>query len=333
MKKSYTIYFLSNSQEGVKKISISQSVFFTVIGVGVFLALVFSAVAIDYVSLLLEHNENRWLQVENKRLREQFTVVEARLSGLEKGVERVRTYWQKLKTITDVENPNRGFEQSFSLGAKSPTTNLDESNVDRNLASITQEESSGAIFNQKPEADLSLGELSVQDSRDYSTLVVRINNAVAESELRQQGLIDLWQRLSERESLVSSIPSTKPAMGWITSNFGYRSSPFTGGRVMHAGLDIAGPTGTPITAPADGVVSFAGYDAGYGKMVSIDHGYGISTRFGHASQIYVKVGQKIKRGDPLAAIGSTGRSTGPHLHYEVRVNGQPVNPHKYILSE
>ena len=102
---------------------------------------------------------------------------------------------------------------------------------------------------------------------------------------------------------------------------------------MHQGLDIAASPGSPIFAPADGVVSFAGFDAGYGKLVSIDHGYGVVTRFGHTSQIFVEVGQKIHRHDIVAAVGSTGRSTGPHVHYEVRVNNVPVDPQNYVLDE
>lgn len=333
MKKTYTIYFLSNDHEKVKKFSIPQGVFFAGVGLTLFLLVFLSAITIDYVGLLLEHNQSKWLQVENRRLKEQFSIVESRITTLEKGVERVRTYWQKLKMITDVDSPNRTLELSMGPGARTPTSSMDEGapSSERQVSSLTPEKKD--VFLSSSEPDTGQGELSIENTRDYSSLVVRIDNAVAESELRQQGLLELWQRLSERESLVSSIPSTKPANGWITSKFGYRFSPFTGSKVMHAGLDIAAPTGTPISAPADGIVSFAGYDSGYGKLVTIDHGYGLATRFGHTSQIYVKVGQRIKRGDPIAAVGNTGRSTGPHLHYEVRVNGAAVNPYKYILNE
>ena len=110
-------------------------------------------------------------------------------------------------------------------------------------------------------------------------------------------------------------------------------SPFSGRPVMHSGLDIAASPGAPIHAPADGIVSFAGYDPGYGKLVSIDHGYGVVTRFGHTSAIMVEVGQKVKRRDVIASVGNTGRSTGPHLHYEVRVNNVPVDPSNYVLDE
>jgi murein DD-endopeptidase MepM/ murein hydrolase activator NlpD len=102
---------------------------------------------------------------------------------------------------------------------------------------------------------------------------------------------------------------------------------------MHYGLDLAASPGTPVYAPADGVVTYASYDESYGKLVTIDHGYGVMTRFGHNSQIFVHVGQTVSRWDIITAVGSTGRSTGPHLHYEVRINNVPVDPSNYILDE
>ena len=175
-------------------------------------------------------------------------------------------------------------------------------------------------------------ELAIEYKRDYATLAVRIDRAVSDSHLREKSILELWESLSERQSLLNSTPSIKPVKGWYTSRFGYRISPFTGRPVMHNGLDIAAAPGTPVYAPADGVVSFAGYDSGYGKLVSIDHGYGVITRYAHNSQIFVTVGQKIRRWDVIAGVGNTGQSTGPHLHYEVRVNNVPVDPANYILE-
>jgi murein DD-endopeptidase MepM/ murein hydrolase activator NlpD len=185
----------------------------------------------------------------------------------------------------------------------------------------------------QPQAGAGGGELTVEGQRDYASLVIRIDQAVNETNMRETGILELWESLSERQNLVSATPKIKPVQGWQTSKWGYRISPFSGRPVMHNGLDLAAAPGAPIYAPADGVVSFAGYDSGYGKLVSIDHGYGVITRYGHTSQIFVEVGQKIKARDVIAAVGSTGRSTGPHLHYEVRVNGIPVDPTSFILDE
>ncbi len=118
----------------------------------------------------------------------------------------------------------------------------------------------------------------------------------------------------------------------FTSGFGYRRDPKGAGRRMHAGVDFAGPSGTPIYASADGVVTFAGWQSGYGRLVKIKHAFGIETRYAHNSKIRVKVGQRVSRGDRIGDMGATGRVTGVHLHYEVRINGNPVNPMTYIKA-
>lgn len=131
---------------------------------------------------------------------------------------------------------------------------------------------------------------------------------------------------------VASTPSIWPVKGWVTSDYGVRRSPFTLARDFHEGIDIAAQWGTPIVASADGVVTFAGYKGGLGKTVIIDHGFGISTYYGHTSTLLVHEGERVKRGMQLALVGSTGHSTGPHLHYEVHLDGVPVDPMKYILQ-
>lgn len=136
----------------------------------------------------------------------------------------------------------------------------------------------------------------------------------------------------ERHRLLSSTPSIAPVRGILTDGFGSRRDPFTGKRATHSGIDISTPTGRPIVAPADGVVAKANWASGYGKVVYLSHGYGYSSRYGHLSKIAVKAGDKVKRGDVIGYVGSTGRSTGPHVHYEVRHNGNPVNPLEYILD-
>ncbi|MBN2426779.1 MAG: M23 family metallopeptidase [Deltaproteobacteria bacterium] len=149
-------------------------------------------------------------------------------------------------------------------------------------------------------------------------------------DLRRQSQEEIRGLFNDQRSLFSAKPTGWPVKGWLTSLFGMRKSPFSGKRVFHEGIDIACRTGTPIHASADGIVSRAGIRSGYGKLVVIDHGYGYQTYYGHNSKIFVKVGQRVKRGEKIAAVGNTGRSTGSHLHYEVRVNGAPVNPRKYL---
>ena len=118
----------------------------------------------------------------------------------------------------------------------------------------------------------------------------------------------------------------------MTSPFGVRTDPFFGRPAMHSGIDLRGEIGEPVHATADGRVTRAGRDGGYGNMIEINHGHGLSTRYGHLSKIEVKVGQRVTIGQVIGLIGSTGRSTGPHLHYETRINGEPVNPQKFLRA-
>jgi murein DD-endopeptidase MepM/ murein hydrolase activator NlpD len=147
------------------------------------------------------------------------------------------------------------------------------------------------------------------------------------------GVLDtVEQRLEQRMRWISSTPAISPVRGILTSSFGYRADPLTHGRGNHQGIDIAAGYGQPVHASGDGLVLQAGDQGGLGKAVFLAHGYGVTTRYGHMSEITVRPGQRIKRGDVIGKVGNTGRSTGPHLHYEVRVDGEPLNPIGYILD-
>jgi murein DD-endopeptidase MepM/ murein hydrolase activator NlpD len=143
---------------------------------------------------------------------------------------------------------------------------------------------------------------------------------------------ELKKYVATQRSLLASIPTAWPVRGWITSRFGMRQSPFWDGLTFHQGLDIANEEGTSVKAPADGVVVYSGSQGSYGNLVVLDHGYGYSTRYGHLQRCLVNVGQRVKRGQVVAFLGDTGRSTAPHLHYEIRVHGIPVDPLKYLKN-
>ena len=133
------------------------------------------------------------------------------------------------------------------------------------------------------------------------------------------------------ERALAAIPTAMPAASMmLSSGFGYRSDPFTGGGAMHAGLDFKGPVGTPILAAAEGKVVLAGFHGGYGNMIEIRHANGLVTRYAHLSGLNVRSGQMVERGVQIGRMGSTGRSTGSHLHFEVRQNGQAINPRKFL---
>ncbi|SEA55041.1 Murein DD-endopeptidase MepM and murein hydrolase activator NlpD, contain LysM domain [Desulfuromusa kysingii] len=165
---------------------------------------------------------------------------------------------------------------------------------------------------------------------DVDAIQRQINKLQVAIELRRQSQEGVRNLLNDQVSLSRATPKGWPTKGWLTSYFGMRKSPFSGRQVMHEGLDIAANTGTPVVATADGIVSRVRYSRDYGKMVVIDHGYGYRTIFAHNSKVLVKAGQRVKRGDMISQVGNTGRSTGSHLHYELRLNGVPIDPRKTL---
>ncbi|HMT40258.1 M23 family metallopeptidase [Sphingorhabdus sp.] len=144
-------------------------------------------------------------------------------------------------------------------------------------------------------------------------------------------MLTALERMEAMEMALAGIPTSMPAaVGLMSSRFGYRSDPFTGSAAMHAGLDFKGPIGTPILAAADGKITSAGWQGGYGNCIEITHANGLVTRYAHMSGFTASLGQDVKRGDQIGRMGSTGRSTGSHLHFEVRINGSAINPLKFL---
>lgn len=206
----------------------------------------------------------------------------------------------------------------------------------RVMANLEKPASDGEAFGVGgPETDnVGLG-LSVATSareRQLQSMRRDLDQMVTESELQRELQQELANFLQERRSILASTPAVWPVRGWVTSGFGYRVSPFTGKRAFHAGIDISSRMGTAIVAPADGVITFRGRQGGFGKMLAINHGHGIVTRYGHLKDYKVNVGQKVKRGQIIGLLGNSGRSTGPHLHYEVLLSGVPTNPRYYIID-
>ncbi|MDR1777477.1 MAG: peptidoglycan DD-metalloendopeptidase family protein [Desulfovibrio sp.] len=170
-------------------------------------------------------------------------------------------------------------------------------------------------------------ELAVRKMQEY---LARLSEAARLEEVRQQ---DLLRALRDKHDVLASMPSIWPVVGFVSSTFGRRVSPLSGrGADFHKGLDISNRVGTPVVAPAEGTVSFAAPDGAYGNSVEINHGNGISTKYAHLQRWTVQPGQWVKRGQVIGYVGMSGRTTGPHLHYEVHLHGAPVNPMRYILE-
>lgn len=182
------------------------------------------------------------------------------------------------------------------------------------------------IGGQPGDTPVAIGGLPEPVSDSVDDIQRSINQLMADIELRRQSQEDVRNLLNDKISLSRATPQGWPTKGWITSYFGKRKSPFTGRMTMHEGLDIAANTGTPVYATADGVVARVTYTPGYGKQLAIDHGYGYRTIYAHNSKILVKRGARVKRGDRISLVGNTGRSTGSHLHYELQLNGVPIDP-------
>jgi len=168
---------------------------------------------------------------------------------------------------------------------------------------------------------------------EHASLIERdIEKILRQINLENASFNDVYEKIQSKKDVLDHTPSIKPCEGFISSGIGKRKDPFTGLMANHNGLDICSRKGTPVHATADGKVIRSGWDRGMGNFVAIDHGFNLKTYYGHLSVIKVKKGQKVSRMDVIGLIGSTGRSTGPHLHYEVRKYNRPVNPIEYFVK-
>jgi len=211
-----------------------------------------------------------------------------------------------------------GFEKQIRIIA-----NLDHLDDQDGLFGI------GGSMPEDLDPKLELAEKHNSLMREMHGQIDQINEAAV---IQGDGFEALIEELDNKKNLLASTPAIRPCRGIYTSIFGRRKSPFTGLKEFHKGLDIASAEGTPVLAVADGTVTYADVKGNYGNMLVIDHGHGMVTRYAHLKEFLKAPGEKVKRGEKVALMGNTGRSTGPHVHYEVRFNGVPVDPQKYILN-
>ena len=205
----------------------------------------------------------------------------------------------------------------------------------RLIANLAPGQTDGGLFGVGGTAPEDL-EPQLELTQRHEGLMREMHRQVGEldtaSQRKENRFSTLLDKLEGQRNLMASTPAIRPTSGWMTSRFGHRVSPFTGRKEFHKGVDIANRKGTEILATADGIVSYAGKKGAMGHVLVIDHGHGMITRYAHLSEALKKRGEKVKRGDTIAQMGNSGRSTGPHLHYEVHLNGVPVNPATYILN-
>ncbi len=296
----FTVIVVSDHSQAVRKFRVPRRWLVNLAYGGGVVALVALVVVGHYFALLGSASENGVLKEENAQLRSQILLVQEKVAHISATLDRVERFDAKLRTaVTQLQDP----ERNLAIG---PVGNTD---------------AEAQIPGPAPAAEASL-----------TALPGKLSSLEGEASRQEQSLRELQEYFDDQRSLLASTPSIWPARGWVTSDFGTRLDPWTAERRMHHGLDIATPHGQPVYTPSDGTVVFAGTEGSYGKVLVIDHGYGVKTRYGHLSEIFVRMGSHVRRGDKVAAVGNTGRSTGTHLHYEVRVNGIPENPRKFILE-
>jgi murein DD-endopeptidase MepM/ murein hydrolase activator NlpD len=312
MRKKISFVVLSNSGAPAKQICASR------ISIGLisaFLAaclIFFGYVVYDYFQLkkMTVHLKNREIHLtselgEIQNQRKQIQEFAGDINSLKNKLVALNNFETKIRIIANIEKTDES-KNIFGVGGSVP---------------------------EDLDARLPLMEKHNSLMRDMHEQIDELNSA---SISQQNEFESLLKSLEDQANLLASTPAIRPISrgekSWVTSKFGFRQSPFTGQREFHQGYDISTREGTPILATADGVIIFAGRKGLLGNCMIIDHGHGMITRYGHCQKFLKKRGEKVKRWEPIALVGDTGRSTGPHVHYEVRLNGIPVNPFKYILN-
>jgi len=298
--KLYTVIVVSDHSQAVRKFRMPRAWLRRAAWMGgAALALGLVALA-HYFSLLAAASENRVLKEENAQLRSQILLVQEKVAHISSTLDRVERFDAKLRTaVTQLQDP----EKNLAVGP------------------LEAPPPQAAVPGPAPAA-----------AESTAALPGKLDTLQAAAARQESSLSELQEYFEDRKSLLASTPSIWPTRGWLTSEFGVRLDPYSAERTMHRGVDIATPHGAAVVAPSDGTVVFAGVEGSYGKVLVIDHGYGVKTRYGHLAEIFVAPGERVKRGRRVAAVGNTGRSTGPHLHYEVRVDGISENPRKFFLE-
>jgi len=298
-KNFYTLLILPKKHSSAKKMSVSGTL---VKGVSIFvmgLILILMYFSYDYIHIRRE-------QAELMRLKQQTAEQKSQIDGLVAKVDRFASKMEELKQfdkkIRIMANLETGRDKEQLLGIGGP---------------VSQE-------------NRMRSKMAADDKALIAGVQRHVDSLMDDALTREQSFTALLGFLKEKKSILAATPSLWPVMGWVTSEFGPRKSPFGGEREFHKGIDIATKHGRAIQAPADGIVTEVGYQHDVGQMVQIDHGHGIITFYGHLSKAIVRRGATVRKGDPIGYVGNTGRSTGSHLHYAIMLNGVAVNPRKYL---
>ena len=298
-KRFFTVLFLPSNPSRVKKLILSEFLIKSLAISAMILLLASSVIFFDYINVKKKEVDLTGLKEQTKIQNVQLQTFADKINDMEVELSRLRSLDTKIRVLTNTKTEEPGVKSGrISLGGRGGPEPTPPLSFDR--------------------------EALLKD------MVAKLDRLNIEAKEQEKSLHELHASIQNRESLLAATPSLWPVRGYISSGFGDRESPFDSGNEFHEGIDISAPSGSTVAAAAEGVVTFAARNNDLGNAVTIDHGYGIVSRYGHMSEISVHIGQKVRAGQRIGAVGSTGRSTGPHLHYEVAVNGYKVNPIKYL---
>ncbi len=328
MDKSYTILLVPDRDAKVKKIRLEHRMLVRVAVCAALVVLALVGALAHYFTVVGKVAENELIRAENLELQNRWREAEQKFAHINDELDRVKRLNANLRHITSLNDPDR----KLTMPQPEPGQSAPEF-VGGGVATEPASAGMGPIAKLAGGEGRMIADGDTKPAPEDPDLLKSLDSLEKKVKAQEQEARALKSYFEDQQALLASAPSIWPVRGWVTSDFSVRLDPYTGERVMHEGIDIAAGVGTPVRAPSDGTVVFSGLEGGYGHVLVIDHGYGLKTRYGHLSRIDVKVGEKVKRGQFVAAVGNTGRSTGPHLHYEVRVNGVADNPRKFILEE
>ena len=263
--------------------------------------------------------------------RQQTVAFSTAVDDLKKRLSSMKEVNQRLRVMLGIDTPKSGDQfngrggEETPLPEGSPLITGDKLQKDAGLPGSLDRTGVEGQAEQANASDINEQEL-------VATVKQGIAWLAKEADMQERSLQELSVAAEQRSSRWAATPSIWPVKGWVTSGFGPRVSPFTEKPAWHDGLDIGAAANAPVQAPAQGRVTSVGFDSKLGNVVKLDHGFGIETLYGHLAKALVKEGQRVKRGDVVGLVGSSGLATGPHLHYMVKVNGQTFDPTKYILD-
>jgi len=321
-QKNYTLLLIKNDSSYVKRISFKQNTLnlalFFVFAIFLSLSLFLS----DYLGLYIDKFKITQLEKENQNWTKKMANLELQISTLEDQVRQAGQFSKKIQLIT-----NNNLEKDLVSGQRMGKIHSNPTLIA--LTAPTPEKESRRDPSSAMDTPVSSGVLAGE-------LEIRIEKLKGKATLIKEDSWNLYTNLLEKQELLNNTPSILPVKGWISSHFGYRNESIIYGDHeprFHRGMDIAAGQGALIHSTADGKVTYTGYDdSGFGNLIIVDHGYGLETYYGHLSEIQVTHGQTVKKKEVIGKVGNTGRSTGPHLHYEVRIYGIPVNPINYVVE-